>query len=158
MQGGGAANHSFTNTCATLTPDKRSPRTYSPRQINQAEDGPSTRRAAIRACESCMVRQHGPAPEYEASKNTPHAAKAPRSHSNTAVPPQLTSELLHCLSTLPDPWPWVFHTGYTMRNHTHDAVPPAPTVLAPAMPSAPAIPANIVGQMTGAPIAEQPEL
>ena len=104
-----------------------------------------------------MVRQHGPAPEYEASKNTPHAAKAPRSHSNTAVPPQLTSELLHCLSTLPDPWPWVFHTGYTMRNHTHDAVPPAPTVLAPAMPCAPAIPANIVGQMTGAPIAEQPE-
>ena len=26
-----------------------------------------------------------------------------------AVPPQLTSELLHCLSTLPDPWPLANH-------------------------------------------------
>ena len=46
-------------------------------------------------------------------KNTPRVAKAMTNSSNTepshielpTVPPQLTSELLHRLSTLPDPWP-----------------------------------------------------
>ena len=62
-----------------------------------------------------MVRQHGPQLQrvYEASKE--HATRSKGTQENLkyraqpqelpAVPPQLTSELLHCLSTLPDPWP-----------------------------------------------------
>ena len=55
-------------------------------------------------------------------KSTPHTAKAPILYTKDAnaadpaghqplprelptIPPELTSELLHCLSTLPDPWP-----------------------------------------------------
>ena len=84
---------------------------------NQAEDGPSTRRAAIRAYKylHAIVRQHGPQLQkvYEASKE--HATRSKGTQENLKyraqpqelppVPPQLTSELLHCLSALPDPWP-----------------------------------------------------
>ena len=86
---------------------------------NQAEDGPSTRRAAIRAYKYlyAMVRQHGPLIQqaYDAAKE--HATRSkgiaakepagyrPRPQELPTVPPELTSELLHCLSTLPDPWP-----------------------------------------------------
>ena len=84
---------------------------------NQAEDGPSTRRAAIRAYKYlyALVQQHGPQLQkvYEASKE--HATRGKGNDESLkyraqpqelpTVPPQLTSELLHCLSTLPDPWP-----------------------------------------------------
>ena len=62
-----------------------------------------------------MVRQHGPELQkvYETSKE--HATRSKGTHESLkyraqpqelpAVPPQLTSELLDCLSTLPDPWP-----------------------------------------------------
>ena len=81
---------------------------------NQAEDGLSTRSAAIRAYKylHAMVRQQ-PQKVYEASKE--HATRSkgtkdapkyrPRQQELPAVPPQLASELLHCLSTLPEPWP-----------------------------------------------------
>ena len=79
---------------------------------NQAEDGPSTQRAANQAYKYlyALVQQHGPQLQkvYEASKEY-----ATRSKGNDeslkyrvqpqelpTVPPQLTSELLHCLSTL----------------------------------------------------------
>ena len=95
---------------------------------NQAEDGPSTRRAAIRAYKylHAMVRQHGPQLQkvYEASKE--HATRSKGTQENVkywaqpqelpAVPPQLTSELLHCLSTLPDPWPLAKITFFFPSN------------------------------------------
>ena len=64
-----------------------------------------------------MVNQHGPLIQqtYEAEKEhatrskgtatKDRAAYRPRQQEVPAVPPELTSELLHCLSTLPDPWP-----------------------------------------------------
>ena len=85
---------------------------------NQAEDGPNTRRAAVRACKylRAMVNQ------YESTIQEVH--KAARIHTQMSkgtagstadyrpqggalpvISPELTSELLHCLSTLPDPWP-----------------------------------------------------
>ena len=86
---------------------------------NQAEDGPSTRRAAIHACKylRAMVNQHGPQLQavYNAAKV--HAQRSrgttatetgkyqPKESDLPVVAPELTSELLHCLSTLPDPWP-----------------------------------------------------
>ena len=85
---------------------------------NQPEDGPNTRRAAVRACKylRAMVNQ------YESTINAVHlAARTHTQKSKGAVGPavdyrpqgealpvissDLTSELLHCLSTLPDPWP-----------------------------------------------------
>ena len=85
---------------------------------NQPEDGPNTRRAAVRACKylRAMVNQ------YESTIQAVHrAARTHTQRSKGAVGPtvdyrpqgealpvissDLTSELLHCLSTLPDPWP-----------------------------------------------------
>ena len=85
---------------------------------NQPEDGPNTRRAAVRACKylRAMVNQ------YESTIQAVHiAARTHTQKSKGAVGPavdcrpqgealpvissDLTSELLHCLSTLPDPWP-----------------------------------------------------
>ena len=86
---------------------------------NQAEYGPNTRRAAIRAYKylHAMVNQHGPLIQqtYEAAKEQATRSKGtatkdptayrPRPQELPTVPPELTSEQLHCLSTLPDPWP-----------------------------------------------------
>ena len=85
---------------------------------NQAEDGPNTRRAAVRACKSlrAMVNQ------YESTIQEVHKAVRiytqmskgtagstadyrPQGGALPVISPELTSELLHCLSTLPDPWP-----------------------------------------------------
>ena len=99
------------------TPDEEAREILAKAIRNQAEDGPSTRRAAIRAYKSCMPwsvnTAHSSRRYMRPLKNTPHAARAPRKtlkyraqpQELPAVPPQLTSELLHCLSTLPDPWP-----------------------------------------------------
>ena len=86
---------------------------------NQPEDGPGTHRAAIRACKylRAMVNQHGPQLQavYDAAKEHTQRSKGSASNETTpyrpkeselpVVAPELTSELLHCLSTLPDPWP-----------------------------------------------------
>ena len=86
---------------------------------NQPEDGPGTRRAAIRACKylRAMVNQHGPQLQtvYDAAKEHTQRSKGSAANETTpyrpkeselpVVAPELTSELLHCLSTLPDPWP-----------------------------------------------------
>ena len=86
---------------------------------NQTEDGPSTRRAAIRACKylRAMVNQHGPQLQavYDAAKAHAQLSKGvptsttekyqPKESELPVVASELTSELLHCLSTLPDPWP-----------------------------------------------------
>ena len=89
-----------------------------PKQFrNQAEDGPRTRRAAIRAYKflHAMFRQHGPQLQKENEASKEHATRSKGIQESfkyqaqpqelLAVPPQLTSELLHCFSTLPDPWP-----------------------------------------------------
>ena len=79
---------------------------------NQAEDGPSTRRAAIRACKylRAMVNQHGPLIQsaHEAAKLHTQRSKGnaaatvqyrPKEGELPVIAPELTSELL------PDPWP-----------------------------------------------------
>ena len=85
---------------------------------NQTEDGPSTRRAAIRACKylRAMVNQHGPLIQSAHLAAKTHTQRSKSSATTTmqyrpkegelpVIAPELTSELLHCLSTLPDPWP-----------------------------------------------------
>ena len=85
---------------------------------NQAEDGPNTRRAAVRACkylramvnqyESTIQEVHKAARTHtQMSKGTvgPPVDYRPQGGALPVTSPELTSELLHCLSTLPDPWP-----------------------------------------------------
>ena len=84
---------------------------------NQADDGPSTRKAAIRAYKYLytLVKLHGPQIQeaYDAAKLHASCSRGtstktdyrPPQQDLPAVTPELTSELLHCLSTLPDPWP-----------------------------------------------------
>ena len=85
---------------------------------NQAEDGPNTRRAAVRACkylramvnqyESTIQEVHNAARIHtQMSKGTAGATAdyRPQGGALPVISPELTSELLHCLSTLPDPWP-----------------------------------------------------
>ena len=85
---------------------------------NQAEDGPNTRRATVRACKylRAMVNQHGSTIHEvhkaarihtQLSKGTAGSTTQyrPQGGELPVISPELTSELLHCLSTLPDPWP-----------------------------------------------------
>ena len=85
---------------------------------NQAEDGPNTRRAAVRACKylRAMVNQHGSTIHEvhkaarihtQLSKGTAGSTTQyrPQGGELSVISPELTSELIHCLSTLPDPWP-----------------------------------------------------
>ena len=85
---------------------------------NQPEDGPSTRRAAVRGCKylRAMVSQyettiqavHSAARTHtQRSKGTvgPAVDYRPQGEALPVISADLTSELLHCLSTLPDPWP-----------------------------------------------------
>ena len=82
-----------------------------------AEDGPNTRRAAVRACKClrAMVNQYGSIIQEvhkaarihtQISKGTAGltAQYRPQGGELPVIFPELTSELLHCLSTLPDPW------------------------------------------------------
>ena len=63
-----------------------------------------------------MVNQHGPLIQsaHEAAKSHTQRSKGtaaatapyrPQASELPVISPELTSELLHCLSTLPDPWP-----------------------------------------------------
>ena len=63
-----------------------------------------------------MVNQHGPLIQsaHEAAKSRTQRSKGttaataryrPQASELPVISPELTSELLHCLSTLPDPWP-----------------------------------------------------
>ena len=82
---------------------------------NQAEDGPNTRRAAVRACkylramvnqyESTIQEVHKARIHTQMSKGTAGATAdyRPQGGALPVISPELTSELLHCLSTLPDP-------------------------------------------------------
>ena len=64
-----------------------------------------------------MVNEHGPliqaaheAAKIHTQRSKGNAATAmqycPKEGELPVIAPELTSELLHCLSTLPDPWPW----------------------------------------------------
>ena len=85
---------------------------------NQPEDGPNTRRAAVRACKylRAMVNQYestiqavhiAARTHTQKSKGTvgPAVDYRPQGEALPVISSDLTSELLHCLSTLPDPWP-----------------------------------------------------
>ena len=84
---------------------------------NQAENGPNTRRAAIRACKhlKVLVDRHGTvihkvhqaAREHTQQSKSSEATKQQHSAGGSLpkITPELTSELLHCLNAIPDPWP-----------------------------------------------------
>ena len=85
---------------------------------NQPEDGPNTRRAAVRACKylRAMVSQYETTIQAVHSAARSHTQKSkgtvgpavdyrPQGEALPVISADLTSELLHCLSTLPDPWP-----------------------------------------------------
>ena len=107
-------------TCTDAEP-KRSPEEEA-RDIlavaakNQPEDGPNTRRAAVRACKylRAMVNQYettiqavhiAARTHTQKSKGTvgPAVDYRPQGEALPVISADLTSELLHCLSTLPDP-------------------------------------------------------
>ena len=83
---------------------------------NQAENGPNTRRAAIRACKylKVLVDRHGTvihkvhqaAREHTQQSKSSEATKQQHSAGGSLpkITPELTSELLHCLNAKPDPW------------------------------------------------------
>ena len=84
---------------------------------NQAENGPNTRRAAIRARKylKVLVDRHGTvihkvhqaAREHTQQSKSSEATKQQHSAGGSLpkITPELTSELLHCLNAIPDPWP-----------------------------------------------------
>ena len=117
--GGGTTVHTPRGTEPTRSPEEEARDILATVAKNQPEDGPGTRRAAIRACKylRAMVSQHGPQLQtvYDAAKEHTQRSKGSATNETTpyrpkeselpVVAPELTSELLHCLSTLPDPWP-----------------------------------------------------
>ena len=104
-----------TTTESSQTPDEKARDILAKALQNQAEDGPSTRRAAIRAHKYlyALVQQHGPQLQryMRLPKNTPRVAKAMTNPSNTEASHKNFPPCHHnscqscCLSTLPDPWP-----------------------------------------------------
>ena len=83
---------------------------------NQPDDGPNTRRAAVRACKylRAMVNQYGSTIQevHKAARAHTQMSKGtagapvdyrPQGGALPVISPELTSELVHCLSTLPDP-------------------------------------------------------
>ena len=85
---------------------------------NQVGHGPGTRRAAIRACKylKVLVERHGKvihqvhmaAREHTQESKLSAASKQQQQSTGGTLPkitPELTSELLHCLNAIPDPWP-----------------------------------------------------
>ena len=113
-----ASAPSTTRTEPTRSPEEEARDILATAAKNPAEDGPNTRRAAIRACKylRAMVNQHGPLIQsaHEAAKSHTQRSKGttaatahyrPQASELPVISPELTSELLHCLSTLPDPWP-----------------------------------------------------
>ena len=96
----------------------KKPETYLPRQFEtRLKMDPAHGGQQFEHISTCMPwsvnTAHSSRRYMRPPKNTPHAAKATQESLKyraqpqelPAVPPQLTSELLHCLSTLPDPWP-----------------------------------------------------
>ena len=82
---------------------------------NQAENGPNTRRAAIRACKylKVLVDRHGQVIQEVHMAARAHTQQSKAATANkqqyqptgSALPkitPELTSELLHCLTAIPD--------------------------------------------------------
>ena len=83
---------------------------------NQAEDGPNTKRAAVRASKylRAMVDQYGSIIQevHKAARIRTQMSKGtagstaqyrPQGGEISVISPELTSKLLHCLSTLPRP-------------------------------------------------------
>ena len=117
--GGGTTTHNLRGTEPTRSPEEEARDILATAAKNQPEDGPSTCRAAIRACKylRAMVNQHGPQLQAVCNAAKVHAQRSrgsattettnyrPKESELPVVAPELTSELLHCLSTLPDPWP-----------------------------------------------------
>ena len=106
------------STVPTRSPEEEARDILAKAAHNQAEDGPSTRRAAFRACKclKAMIDQYGStinevhkAARIHTQKSKGTAGSAtdycPQGGQLPLISPELTFELLHCLSTLPDTWP-----------------------------------------------------
>jgi len=106
------------NTEPSRSPEEEARDILATAAKNQAEDGPNTRRAAVRACKylRAMVNQHGSTIQevHRAARIDTQLSKGragsttqyrPQGGELPVISPELTSELLQCLSTLPDPWP-----------------------------------------------------
>ena len=116
---GGSANTPPTDSTETArSPDEEARDILAAAAHNQAENGPGTRRAAIRTCKylRAIVNQYGSIIQelHEAARIHTQRSKGtvasttqyrPQGTELPVITPELTSELLHCLSTLPDPWP-----------------------------------------------------
>ena len=99
-----------TNVEHSRSPEEVAPDILAVAAKNQAEDGPNTRRAAIRACKylRAMVMKHSHQLRvvYDIAKTHAQRSKAAGPTGPSAAP--TVAPELHrssCLSTLPDPWP-----------------------------------------------------
>ena len=85
---------------------------------NQVECGPGTRRAAVRAIKylRTLVNKHGSTIDEIHTQARLHTQKSkgiiepgkwyqPTGEALPVISKEVTSELLHCLTALPDPWP-----------------------------------------------------
>ena len=85
---------------------------------NQIESGPGTRRAAVRACKylRTLVNEYGSIIDSVHTQGRLHTQRRkdvveqgkfyqPTGEALPIITQELTSELLHCLTALPDPWP-----------------------------------------------------
>ena len=112
--------HATPSTSAELTrsPEEEVRDILATAAKNQAEDGSNTRRTAVRACKCLrvMINQYGSIIQEVHKAARIHTQLSKGAAGSTAdyrpqggqlpiISPELTSELLHCLSTLPDPWP-----------------------------------------------------
>ena len=106
------------STDSTRTPEEEARDILAAAAKNQVENGPGTRRAAVRACKylraivneygSIIDKVHAPARIHTQRSKGTIAQTTQYQLKGTELPvitPALTSELLHCLSALPDPWP-----------------------------------------------------
>ena len=126
-----APAHSTANTEQPRSPEEEARDILATAAKNQTEDGPSTRRAAIRACKylKAMVNQHGTLIQlaHEAAKVHTQRSKGstatatqyrPKEGELPVIAPELTSELLHCLSTclIHGPWPKSLSTWKSLAS------------------------------------------
>ena len=103
---------------AKRTPEEEARDILATAAKNQVESGPGTRRAAVRACKylRTLVNRYGSVIDdvhlqarlhTQRSKGVVEHGKwyQPTGEALPVISKEVTSELLHCLTALPDPWP-----------------------------------------------------
>ena len=105
-------------TPAKRTPDEEARDILAAAAKNQVESRPGTRRAAVRACKylRTLVNRYGSVIDEVHSQARLHTQRSkgvvehgkwyqPTGEALPVISKEVTSELLHCLTALPDPWP-----------------------------------------------------